>query len=222
MSDAPEWWFDLLRAVDDESGRSGSLSSLPTAQRASGARSAAVLVLLADGDEGPEIVLQERAHHLRHHPGQMSFPGGALEECDADATDAALREAEEELGVKPAGVEIGVELPPLWIPVSSYLVTCVLARWSEPHPVQPVDVNEVAAVHSVSLRTLAHPENRGTVTYPSGRTGPGFHVDGVPLIWGFTGGVLSWLISDMGMERDWDPDRFFSLEQQRRVWQRRS
>ncbi|MFC4337345.1 MarP family serine protease [Salininema proteolyticum] len=221
MTGEPRWFVDLVDAIDREKADPDANGLLPAAKRSSGARNAAVLVLLSsEGDgAGPRVLLQERAHHLRHHPGQISFPGGAVEPGDPDAPTAALREAEEELGVKPAGVDIGTELPPLWIPVSGFLVTCVVSHWREPHPVEPVDTGEVAAAHSVSLEDLADPGNRGTVAYPNGRTGPGFEVPGVPLIWGFTGGVLSWLVNTAGLERAWDPDRRFSLDREREIWQ---
>src|SRR5207342_3172817 len=60
-------------------------------------REGSVLMLFGEGDSGPDLLLTERSHTMRSHPGQISFPGGKLEEGDADAAAAALREAEEEI-----------------------------------------------------------------------------------------------------------------------------
>ncbi|RRR99814.1 CoA pyrophosphatase [Glycomyces terrestris] len=176
------------------------------------ARSAAVLVLLCESDGGPSVLLQQRAATLRHHPGEVAFPGGAADPGDADAAATALREAAEELAVDPASVAVGAALPPLWIPVSGFAVTPVLALWRRPHTVAPQAESEVAAAHQVPLPVLADPASRGTVAYPSGRSGPGFQVTGVPLIWGFTAGVLSWLLDLGGWSRPWDRGRMMELE----------
>ena len=60
-------------------------------------------------------MLTERARHLRSHPGQVSFPGGALDPGDAGPCGAALREAREEVGHRPGGVEVVAELPALYL-----------------------------------------------------------------------------------------------------------
>jgi 8-oxo-dGTP pyrophosphatase MutT (NUDIX family) len=214
----PDWWAPLLKAAADAEG--------PTAERVvadhlhpharEDARSAAVLVLLkedaAQGEPGPSVLLQQRAATLRHHPGEVAFPGGAADPGDDDAVATALREAAEELAVDPGTVAVGSTLPPLWIPVSGFAVTPVLAFWSRPHTVAPQAESEVAAAHQVPLPLLADPDSRGTVRYPSGRSGPGFEVAGVPLIWGFTAGVLSWLLDLGGWSRPWDTGRTMTLE----------
>jgi 8-oxo-dGTP pyrophosphatase MutT (NUDIX family) len=96
----------------------------------SGGRPAAVLVLLVPDDAGEaRIVLTERATGGRHHSGEISFPGGRAEPEDADLVATALREAAEEIGLRPdeAGVRVIGSLEPFWIPVSNYLVTPVVA-----------------------------------------------------------------------------------------------
>jgi hypothetical protein len=100
----------------------------------------------------------------------------------------------------------------VWIPVSGFAVTPVLALWTDPHPVTPVDRREVAAAHQVPIADLADPSHRGTVRYPSGRSGPGFTVPGVPLIWGFTAGVLSWLLDLGRWSRPWNTGRMMRLD----------
>jgi 8-oxo-dGTP pyrophosphatase MutT (NUDIX family) len=212
--DRPAWWGPLLKAAAEAEGpmaeRVVSGHLLPYSEE--DARTAAVLVLLCDTESGPSVLLQQRAATLRHHPGEVAFPGGATEPGDADAPATALREAAEELAVDPGSVAVGATLPPLWIPVSGFAVTPVLALWTRPHTVAPQAASEVAAAHQVPLPVLADPASRGTVDYPSGRSGPGFEVAGVPLIWGFTAGVLSWLLDLGGWSRPWDRGRTMKLE----------
>ena len=74
---------------------------------------------------------------MRNHAGQPAFPGGAVDPEDADTIACALREAEEEVGLDPGTVEVVATLPTLWIPVSNFLVTPILAWWRNPHPVGP-------------------------------------------------------------------------------------
>lgn len=219
----PGWWAPLLRAAADAEGPAAERviadHLLPHARER--ARSASVLVLLKDdaaagangtAEPGPSVLLQQRAATLRHHPGEVAFPGGAADPGDTDAVATALREAAEELAVDPGTVAVGAALPPLWIPVSGFAVTPVLALWSRPHTVAPQAESEVAAAHQVPLPLLADPDSRGTVRYPSGRSGPCFEVAGVPLIWGFTAGVLSWLLDLGGWSRPWDTGRTMTLE----------
>ncbi|MCC3763750.1 CoA pyrophosphatase [Glycomyces sp. TRM65418] len=216
MERRPQWWPPLLKAAADaEPPRIGRVIAdhlLPYEEEQ--ARSASVLVLLKDDpdDHGPSVLLQQRAASLRHHPGEVAFPGGAAEPGDADAAATALREAAEELAVEPDSVAIGQTLPRLWIPVSGFAVTPVLALWLRPHTVAPQAASEVAAAHQVPLPLLADPANRGTVRYPSGRSGPCFQIAGVPLIWGFTAGVLSWLLDLGGWARPWDTGRTMELD----------
>ena len=68
---------------------------------------------------------------MRSHPGQVSFPGGSIDPGETPR-EAALREAEEETGLDPAGVEVFGELPELWLPPSNFAVTPVLGWWREP------------------------------------------------------------------------------------------
>lgn len=97
------------------------------------ARPAAVLVLIAPAsdatDAEAEVILIQRAANGGHHSGDVALPGGRLEPDDADATAAALREAEEEVALDAAAAQVRVigELETFWIPVSDYRVTPVLA-----------------------------------------------------------------------------------------------
>lgn len=75
-------------------------------------RDAAVLILIEDDEDSPFIYLTKRASHLKHHPGQIAFPGGKTDPKDKDQIDTALREADEEIGLPPAHVEILGQLAP--------------------------------------------------------------------------------------------------------------
>lgn len=176
-----------------------------------GGRQSAVLILFGEGERGPELLLMERAGSLRSHAGQPSFPGGALDPQDGDPAGAgplraALREAYEETGLDPRGVQIFGVLPKLYIPVSEFVVTPVLGWWREPSPVGVVDPAETARVFTVPVADLTDPRNRATVLHPSGYTGPAFTVESA-LVWGFTAGVIDRILHYAGWERPWDPAR---------------
>ncbi len=179
-------------------------------------RQSAVLVLFGDGARGPELLLMERASSLRSHAGQPSFPGGSLDPEDGDPrTDgplrAALREAEEETGLDPRGVQLFGVLPRLFIPVSDFVVTPVLGWWHTPTPVDVVDPNETARVFTVPVSDLTDPANRATAVHPSGHHGPAFLVESA-LVWGFTAGVIDRILHFAGWERPWDRSRQVPLD----------
>lgn len=176
-------------------------------------RPSAVLMLLGDGPEGPDLLLTRRADAMRAHSGQPAFPGGAQDPGDADAAACALREAHEEVGVVPASVEVVGQLPELWVPVTGFVVTPVLGWWREPGPVAAQEV-EVADVARVPIRDLADPANRVRVRHPSGFVGPGFDVAGM-IVWGFTGGLTDGLLRMGGWERPWLPSRLVELDAER-------
>lgn len=147
---------------------------------------------------------------MRSHSGQPAFPGGAQDPTDADARACALREAQEEVGVDPASVVTVAELPPIWVPVTGFLVTAVLGWWETPGPVAAQEA-EVASVHRVPIADLADPDRRVRVRHPSGYIGPGFDVAGM-VVWGFTGGLTDALIRMGGWERPWLPGRLVEIE----------
>ncbi|WP_442860361.1 NUDIX hydrolase [Arthrobacter sp. zg-Y769] len=185
------------------------------------ARAAAVLILFGVLDTRPadfpadavpgdvDVLLVERAATLNDHPGQVAFPGGSVDASDATVVAAALREAEEETGLDPAGVRVLGTLPPVGLPVSNFLVTPVLGWWDKPTPVDVVDYGESASVFRVPVADLLNPENRRTAVLP-GRKGaprtPAFLVNGV-LVWGFTGMILANLFDELGWTQPWDESR---------------
>ena len=171
---------------------------------ASGGRPSAVLVLFAQGTDGPDLLLIQRSEGLRLHAGQPAFPGGAIDAADSGPVAAALREAAEEVGLDPAGVEVVGTLPELFIERTGFRVVPVLAWWRRPCAVAPVDPREVAAVERVAVTELADPAARLMVRVPSGRISPAFRVRGM-LIWGFTAAVVDRLLAAGGWERPWDP-----------------
>jgi 8-oxo-dGTP pyrophosphatase MutT (NUDIX family) len=202
----PDWLDPLLDAVR----RPGQAALFPPAGSEVGLRRSAVLVLFGEGPDGPDVLLIERSAHLRSHAGQPAFPGGGIDPSDDGAVGAALREAQEETGLDPAGVEVLASLPELWVPPSANLVTPVLGWWREPSEVLPADRREVAAVARVPIADLVDPANRLTISHPSGRIGPAFEVADM-LVWGFTAAVLDRLLALAGWERPWDRDRVAEL-----------
>ncbi|GAA4855612.1 CoA pyrophosphatase [Kitasatospora terrestris] len=218
----PSWLLPVREAA--ETVRPQQLSRfLPPAE---GGRPSAVLMLFGEGDGGPDLLLIERARSLRSHAGQSSFPGGALDPEDGDPAGsgplaAALREAEEETGLDPSGVQLFATLPTLFIPVSGFVVTPVLGWWRQESPVAPVDPAETGAVFRVPLAELTDPANRARLRHPSGFTGPAFEVAG-RLVWGFTAGVIDRVLHYSGLERPWDTSRTVELSDEALSLSRRS
>jgi 8-oxo-dGTP pyrophosphatase MutT (NUDIX family) len=172
-------------------------------------RSSAVLILLGDSSQGPELLITERSSKLRSHPGQPAFPGGAIDPSDANASAAAIREAVEETGVDANGIVVLGELPTLWLPPSNFHVTPVLAWWAESSPVAPVNASEVQRVERIALSALADPENRYRIKLSSGFVTPAFIAADLT-IWGFTAGIIDRLLYLTGREIPWDTERILA------------
>jgi len=180
-----------------------------------GGRRSAILILFgmaaqADDGAGPDLLLVQRSQSLRRHAGQAAFPGGVIDPGDDGAVGAALREAAEEAGVEPGGVQVVTVLPELFIPRTGYQVSPVLGWWRDPSPVAPGDPAEVAAVARVPIAQLADPAHRLMVRYPGGGAGPAFRA-GAMLVWGFTAFVIGKLLELGGWEQPWDTDHVIEL-----------
>ncbi len=201
MTAPPGWLTPLVDAVRDI--RASDL--MPRiGEPDENVRRSAVLALFGETEvRGPDVLLIQRSAHLRSHAGQPAFPGGGVDPDDGGPVGAALREAAEETGLDPAGVEVLAVLPDLWVPPSANVVTPVLAWWREPSEVSPADAYEVASVARVPVADLVNPASRLQIRHPSGWIGPAFRVADM-LVWGFTAGVLDRLLDLGGWTRPWD------------------
>jgi 8-oxo-dGTP pyrophosphatase MutT (NUDIX family) len=194
VPDGPEALIPVL-------AETGAVRTWPRGDEST-ARQAAVLVLLYPDQHGDaRVLLTERVNRGGHHSGEVSFPGGRAEPDDADPTATALREAAEEVGldVGQAGVRVLGVWPPLWIPVSDYAVTPVLAT-AERRPAFTLQRSEVARVVEAPVRAilpdaeLIHHERdiRGwRVRYAA------YPIDGLS-VWGMTARVLGRLGAVLG------------------------
>ncbi len=141
-------------------------------------------------------------------PGRWRFPAAASTRANP-SVDAALREAEEETGLDPAGVEVLGVMPELALPRGNFLVTPVLGWWASQSPVRVVDYGESAQVFRVPVRDLLDPDNRVMATVSrAGQTfqSPAFTVNDV-VVWGFTGMILNQLFDQLGWAVPWDRDQ---------------
>jgi 8-oxo-dGTP pyrophosphatase MutT (NUDIX family) len=172
---------DLLTADDLEKQREASVRSLTPA---------AVLLLVVNRPQEPTVVFTQRTAHLADHAGQISFPGGRLEDADEGPAEAALREAREEVGIDPGAIEILGELPD-YHTSTGYRVRPVVG-WAEPPAAWAPDPHEVADVFEVPLAFLLEPGNhRYESAWYKGRLR---HYWAMPwrgrFIWGATAGML--------------------------------
>jgi len=160
-----------------------------------GLRDAAALVLLFPRRAIPHLLLTVRSHHLPHHAGQVSLPGGEVEPGETIEA-AALREAHEEVGVQPASIRVLGRLSPIHIPVSGYALHPVVGlamvegSWA-PHAVEVARVLEAPLSDFLDAARL-RVENRlvGGRQY----TVPFFEIDGEE-VWGATAMVVAELLA---------------------------
>lgn len=177
-------------------------------------RYSAVLVLLGgdslfvprDGELFPQdatMLLTHRAPSMRTHSGQVAFPGGGREDQDPSPIHTAIREAQEETGLDPDGVQPLAVLEPIYIDRTNFAVVPVLAYWDQPMTVYPASP-ENDWVAPVPLADLVDPAQRYWVNFMQWR-GPAFNVEGM-VLWGFTGSVVTALLQRAGWEQPWGED----------------
>jgi len=159
-------------------------------------RSAAVLICLFDQDAQPHLVFIRRAATLRSHSGEIAFPGGSVDREDASPASTALREAQEEIGLDPARVELLGIMPPVFTVVSNFLITPVVAYLPGGPGALHLQPSEVAELLVFPLEGLMNPAIYHTEEWTRGgmmRT-VYFYDYGSYRIWGATARMLNALL----------------------------
>lgn len=162
-------------------------------------RPAAVLCLLFEEAGEAQVLLTRRARDLRAHAGEVSFPGGRLRPGEAPLA-GALREAEEEVGLAPASVQVIGELTPLTTRRSPALVSCFVGRFGGPGHAGLVPNHEVDKLFWAPLATLVgdgvfHEEMWPSPGAPDGYQAVPFFELEEDTVWGATGRLLVELLS---------------------------
>jgi 8-oxo-dGTP pyrophosphatase MutT (NUDIX family) len=179
---------ELLRAAVDR--LDAAHDEAPPASR----RTAGVLLLFDTRYPRLPLLFIERTEHLRHHAGQIGFPGGGSEAADADIVATALREAGEEAAIPAAAVEVIGLLPPLLTATSENWLTPVIGVRDRDIDMRP-DHFEVARLFHVDLQTIIDaPHTVRTLTHQGQPRDVHFYeVDG-NVIWGVTAAIIAELI----------------------------
>ena len=168
-------------------------------------RRAAVLAPVIDRGGAPHILFTKRADHLGSHPGQMSFPGGGVESQDVDLTATALREANEEIGLRPEEVDVVSRIDDIRT-VSEYAVTPFVG--TAPDRTYVPSDDEVAEIAILPVSALTALENYESERRDHPHYGEirlhFFHVDGYT-VWGATGRMLVQLL-ELLTEWEMPPD----------------
>jgi 8-oxo-dGTP pyrophosphatase MutT (NUDIX family) len=160
-------------------------------------RLSAVLIILFHEDGKLKIVFIRRSEYVGIHSGQIAFPGGRYEESDKELKTTALREVEEEIGIKTETVDILGHLTDLYIPPSNFMVRAFVGYVNE-KPVFNINEREVQEVLVLNYEHFKHPDVikvREFKTHNSTRLtkAPYFDVEGA-IIWGATAMILTELL----------------------------
>ena len=160
---------------------------------------AAVLVPIVLRDEGYTVLLTQRTAHLKDHPGQISFPGGRVEDADQSPVETALRETAEEIGLPSERIDV-IGFLPAYRTGTGFQVTPVVALVHPPFELLP-DPVEVAEVFEVPLTFLLDPANHQR--HSLHHRGALRHYFAMPygdyFIWGATAGMIRSLTERMGL-----------------------
>lgn len=155
-----------------------------------GIKESAVIIPLIPRQFGWSLLLTQRSLFLRHHPGQICFPGGKVDPGDPDLHFTALRELKEELGIEAQPSQILCRLPPI-LTGTGYRIHPFIAHLNPPEHLTP-SLQEIAAVFEIPLRQVLIPEHFGTLMIHRNnqrRRVRGITVDGW-FIWGATANIL--------------------------------
>jgi 8-oxo-dGTP pyrophosphatase MutT (NUDIX family) len=183
--------LELGRSRPYDPATDGSMGIAPAINQVAERIPAAVLVPLVSHASGFTVILTQRTSELKAHAGQIAFPGGRMEASDANAEAAALREAEEEIGLARGKVEILGRLDP-YRTVTGFDVMPVVGAVTPPLALRP-DPTEVADIFEVPLVFFLDAANhqRHTRTLTSGATRAYYAMPyGDRYIWGATAGML--------------------------------
>jgi 8-oxo-dGTP pyrophosphatase MutT (NUDIX family) len=168
----------------------GDQGGWPGAARGDPRTDAAVLIGMVERGAGPHLLLTQRTAHLRDHAGQISFPGGRVEPDDASVAATALREAQEEIGLDPAKVEVLGELA-TYDTATGFRIHPVVGWLTPPFELQP-DPYEVEEVFELPLDFVIDPANHRRQSFRRGPLTRTYYV--LPyqnrFIWGATAGIL--------------------------------
>jgi 8-oxo-dGTP pyrophosphatase MutT (NUDIX family) len=129
-------------------------------KHATGPRKSAVMVLLFERENALHTFFIERNIYEGVHSGQISFPGGGFEQADIDLVATALRETEEEIGIKATDIQVLGCLTDLYIPPSNFDVMPVVGYLSKA-PMLQIDTSEVQQVFDVAIKELLDEKNKG-------------------------------------------------------------
>ncbi len=156
-----------------------------------GAVPSAVLMPIFEKDDEDHILFTRRTDTVEHHKGQISFPGGRRDDTDKDLLQTALREAHEEIGLRPESVEVLGELDDELTYVTNYVITPFAGYIPYPYPFK-LSQEEVQEILEVPISTLLdkanfheEEETEGNITYPVY-----YYQYGDEVIWGATARII--------------------------------